>query len=324
MNYSGVSVVLPILNEERYLKHAIEAILAQEYPGKFEVILALGPSKDRTNEVARELADKDSRVILVDSPTGRTAAGLNLAIKAAHFEIICRIDGHAEISSTYIRDAVAIMEETGAVNVGGIMAAQGKTAFEKAVATAMRSPLGVGGFAAMRALSTRNDDPATASRPWDKDRDGFVLGEGAGAVVLEEYEYAKARGARIYAEFAGFGRHGRDAIGFFHAPTADVAQGGGTVGVQTHNGQRHGRVGYLVAVQVDGTQRPLTAPCQHPVGAAFDVCTHGTRCIDEANVALDGIGAHTLDAQALGGSDRPQRDEIAGRGGIGFDRQHTG
>jgi 3-oxoacyl-[acyl-carrier-protein] synthase II len=67
------------------------------------------------------------------------------------------------------------------------------------------SPLGVGGFAAMRALSTRNDDPATASRPWDKDRDGFVLGEGAGVMVIEEYEHAKARGAKIYAEVAGFG-----------------------------------------------------------------------------------------------------------------------
>jgi len=141
----GVSVVLPILNEERFLADAISAILAQQYSGQLEVILALGPSRDRTNEIAAGLREKDSRIVLVDNPTGRTAAGLNAAIAASKFEIICRIDGHAEISKSYINDAVEIMEASNAVNVGGIMAAVGKTGFENAVARAMRSPIGVGG-----------------------------------------------------------------------------------------------------------------------------------------------------------------------------------
>lgn len=141
----GVSVVLPILNEERFLADAISAILAQEYPGELEVILALGPSKDRTDEIAAKLHEMDPRVVLVSNPTGKTAAGLNAAIAAAKFEIICRIDGHAEISKSYIRDAVEIMQESDAVNVGGIMAAVGKNSFENAVARAMRSPIGVGG-----------------------------------------------------------------------------------------------------------------------------------------------------------------------------------
>jgi len=140
----GVSVVLPILNEERYLKGSIAAILAQEYPGPLEVILALGPSTDRTNDIAATLRDQDARVVLVENPSGRTAAALNKAIAASLYSIICRIDGHAEIATTYIANAVRVMGETAAVNVGGIMAATGVGAFERAVATAMRSPLGVG------------------------------------------------------------------------------------------------------------------------------------------------------------------------------------
>src|SRR5690606_11916275 len=83
------------------------------------------------------------------------------------------------------------------------------------------TPLGIGGFAAARALSTRNDNPEAASRPWDKDRDGFVLGDGAGVLVLEEYEHARARGAHIYAELIGFGMSG-DAY-HMTSPPADGA-----------------------------------------------------------------------------------------------------
>jgi len=141
---AGVSVVLPILNEERYLQDSVSAILAQLYLGPIEVILALGPSMDRTDEIAQALALKDPRVVLVENPSGRTAAALNRAIAASKYSIICRIDGHAEIAPTYIARAVTVMRETGAINVGGIMAATGIGAFERSVATAMRSPLGVG------------------------------------------------------------------------------------------------------------------------------------------------------------------------------------
>ena len=139
-----VSVILPILNEARDLLASISAILRQEYPAGFEVILALGPSRDNTTQIASDLAAQDSRIVLVSNPTGRTAAGLNAAISKSRYPIISRIDGHAEVSNTYLRDAVEILLKTKAVNVGGIMAAEGKSNFERAVATAMRSPLGVG------------------------------------------------------------------------------------------------------------------------------------------------------------------------------------
>ena len=113
------------------------------------------------------------------------------------------------------------------------------------------SPLGVGGFAAMRALSTRNDDPKAASRPWDRDRDGFVLGEGAGVMVLEEYEHAKARGAKIYAELIGYGRSA-DA-GHMTAPSMDGPRRS-MVNALNNAGISADRVDYLNA---HGTSTPL-------------------------------------------------------------------
>ncbi|MBX9610355.1 MAG: beta-ketoacyl-ACP synthase II [Burkholderiales bacterium] len=113
------------------------------------------------------------------------------------------------------------------------------------------SPMGVGGFAAMRALSTRNDDPKTSSRPWDRDRDGFVLGEGAGVMVLEEYEHAKARGARIYAELVGFGMSA-DA-GHITAPNLDGPRRA-MVNALRNAGIHADQVDYLNA---HGTSTPL-------------------------------------------------------------------
>lgn len=141
---SAVSVILPIINEAEYLAHSVAAIQAQDFAGELEIILAIGPSKDRTLEIAKELASADSRIIVIDNPSGRTAAGLNLAIKASRFPVIVRVDGHANIAKDYISKAVKLLERTGAVNVGGIMAAEGQNSFENAVARAMRSPLGVG------------------------------------------------------------------------------------------------------------------------------------------------------------------------------------
>ena len=140
----AISVILPVLNEESHLEGAVLSVLSQDYRGPLEIILALGPSRDRTNEIATKLASQDNRVKLLDSPTGKTAAGLNLALAASKSPVVVRVDGHAQIPKNYISLIVEILNKTGAVNVGGVMAAVGTTAFERAVAGAMRSPLGVG------------------------------------------------------------------------------------------------------------------------------------------------------------------------------------
>ncbi len=141
--WPGVSVILTVINEAAHLKSAIAAIFESGYPGEIEIAIAVGPSKDGTLEIAKALT-ADPRIRVVDNPSGRTPDGLNSAIAATKNEIIVRVDGHSEISPGYIRRAVEILQETGAVNVGGVMAAEGISAFQRAVAIAMRSKIGVG------------------------------------------------------------------------------------------------------------------------------------------------------------------------------------
>jgi glycosyltransferase involved in cell wall biosynthesis len=148
----AVSVIMPVLNEERHLRGAVQAILAQEYGGEMEVVIALGPSTDRTDEIAAELvretaSDQRVRVHTVPNPTGRTPAGLNAAIKASRHPIVVRVDGHGILSPNYIATAVRLLEQTGAQNVGGIMHAEGENDWEHAVAAAMTSKVGVGNAA---------------------------------------------------------------------------------------------------------------------------------------------------------------------------------
>jgi glycosyltransferase involved in cell wall biosynthesis len=139
-----ISVVMPVLDEERYLAESVRHALSQDYPGELELVLALGPSRDNTNDIAKRIAAADSRITLVDNPTGKRPAAMNAAIKAARYQVIARVDGHAELPAGYLRQAVATLQETGAVNVGGIMSAEGITPFQQAVAWAMTSPFGVG------------------------------------------------------------------------------------------------------------------------------------------------------------------------------------
>ncbi|GES32170.1 glycosyltransferase family 2 protein [Streptomyces angustmyceticus] len=143
----AVSVIMPVLNEERHLRNAVRHILEQEYAGEMEVVIALGPSADRTDEIAAELVAEDARVHTVPNPTGRTPAALNAAIKASRHPIVVRVDGHGMLSPNYIATAVRLLEETGAANVGGIMHAEGENAWEDAVAAAMTSRIGVGNAA---------------------------------------------------------------------------------------------------------------------------------------------------------------------------------
>jgi succinoglycan biosynthesis protein ExoA len=144
MSWPGVSAVLTVLNEERHLRDAVSSVLEQDYPGDVELVIALGPSRDATNAVAHEIAAADPRVRCVDNPSGRTPEGLNKALALTRFPVVARVDGHAELPPPYLRVAVDALQRTGAVNVGGLMWAEGRNDFERAVARAMTSKFGVG------------------------------------------------------------------------------------------------------------------------------------------------------------------------------------
>ena len=138
---------MPVRNEEKHLADSVAGVLGQDYPGGFELVLAVGPSRDRTEAIARELAAADSRITVVPNPSGQIRPAMNAAIKAARHGIITRIDGHAMLPDGYLRTAVRTLMETGAADVGGWMAAEGITPFQRAVAWAMTSPFGVGAAA---------------------------------------------------------------------------------------------------------------------------------------------------------------------------------
>ena len=158
-------------------------------------------------------------------------------------------------------------------------------------AEATVSALGVGGFAAARALSTRNEDPKTASRPWDKDRDGFVLGEGGGVVVLEEYEHAKARGAKIYAEVLGFGMSA-DA---YHMTAPDIDGPRRSMAMALKNaGVNADQVDYLNA---HGTSTPLGD-------------------LNETNAIKAAFGAHAKDKLVVSSTKSMTGHLLGGAGGI--------
>jgi succinoglycan biosynthesis protein ExoA len=142
---SGVSYVMPIFNEFGYVEAAVKSVLAQEYDGPIEIILALAPSTDGTDDVVARLAAADNRIRVVLNPKRHIPVGLNLGIAEARYPVVIRIDAHTELPEGYTARGVAELERSGAANLGGIMAAVGRPGFQAAVAKAYNSQLGLGG-----------------------------------------------------------------------------------------------------------------------------------------------------------------------------------
>ncbi|MGO2484813.1 MAG: glycosyltransferase family 2 protein [Glutamicibacter ardleyensis] len=141
----GVSYVMPVLNEADYLEKAVTSILAQEYTGEKELVIALGPSTDATNAVAERMAEADSRIILVDNPLGRTPVALNLAVRASTLPIVIRVDAHSEIPKNYTKRGIETLFRVNAYDVGGLMDAKGRTPIQRGIAAAYHSKFGFGG-----------------------------------------------------------------------------------------------------------------------------------------------------------------------------------
>ena len=141
----GVSYIMPILNEAGHVEEAITTILAQEYAGPQEIVVALGPSTDGTTEIVTRLAASDPRVVVVDNPRGDTPIGLNLAIAQTTHPVVIRVDAHSELTADYTARGIDVLRDTGAANLGGLMEARGRGAFQRAVARAYMSRIGLGG-----------------------------------------------------------------------------------------------------------------------------------------------------------------------------------
>lgn len=142
--WPDLSVVMPAVDEALHLPAALDAVTRQDYPGRLEVVVAVGPSTDHTRRVALEAAEFDDRIRVVDNVDGSTPAGLNRGIEAATGTVVARVDAHAELSPGYLRRAVEVLDETGAGNVGGVQRAVGIEPFQRAVAAAMGSRFGTG------------------------------------------------------------------------------------------------------------------------------------------------------------------------------------
>jgi len=144
-SFPSVTVIMPVRNEQAHLVGAVESVLSQNYPGNLEITLAIGPSIDETDKVAKELAAKYSNLKLIENPKGLTTSGLNLAIALSTSDVIIRVDAHSELAPNYIARGVKILAETGSFLVGGVMSAVGKTPLQKAVAFGYGSRFGLGG-----------------------------------------------------------------------------------------------------------------------------------------------------------------------------------